>query len=335
MTKTITFDELKPGDIMLFSIPEHSWISSVIGFLTHSKVSHTGMVDYNPAYVLSEIEEGASRYILDPPGVRTLYIRRLKNEPDTTKVVEIAKKYVDENIPYTDANLAFIGLYIITSDFIPDSIAGQFIKSILQIATYEIIKLVNSKFHPDSEVPPMVCSQFAAKCYDDAVLEYGPEYKIHYNEEVKTVATLLTKIIDQLDEDEDKTFTIKSHKHKVLQGISEGIESLEEHCEKLMNHIKGKEDSNKSEKISDEVISEVYQYAKWFLRLFDNKTEYEDDDKEQVTASEVKSVLEELFRFQETFITPEDLLSNTTNLEDMGILTYTQEELDMHDELKN
>ena len=79
-------------------------------------------------------------------------------------------------------------------------------------------------------------------------------------------------------------------------------------------------------KVSDEVITAVYQYGRLLLALFGSKELKE--DMQTVSAKEIQEVLEELLRFQETFVTPEDLLSNTTNLEDMGILTYTKEEID-------
>ena len=115
MEKTITLNELKPGDIILFSVPKNSKISILIGLLTRSKVSHTGMVDFNPGYVLEEIKEGATKSPLPSPG-RTLYIRRLQNEPDTSEIVKIAMKYVDEKLPYPMSNLVLLGLYILAGD---------------------------------------------------------------------------------------------------------------------------------------------------------------------------------------------------------------------------
>ena len=122
----------------------------------------------------------------------------------------------------------------------------------------------------------------------------------------------------------------------------------------------------KHDRISDDVIMSLYNYAKLVLRIFgrgktvanaagsstdtemssetDPQTNAETDIKAEfslqaghksiVYADEIKKVLTELMQFQETFVTPQDLLVNTTNLEDMGILTYTQEELDAYNEDK-
>lgn len=339
MGKTITLNKLKPGDIILFSVPKNSKISILIGLLTKSKVSHTGMVDFNPGYVLEEIKEGATKSPLPFPG-RTLYIRRLENEPDTSDIVKIAMKYVDEKLPYPMSNLVLLGLYILAGDFVPDTLGGDIIKNLLKLATYEIINLINEKTHPDTDVPPMVCSQFAAACYDEAALNIDPKYKIRYTDEVSTVFALLKKIIDQLGEDESKVYSLEPHKSLIKSvedaveksvGISDHKELAEVHSDKLIQHIEAVKNDNmmlsKPSHISDELITSFYHYAKWFLRLFDSKADSSDSESEQVTAGEIKKVLEELLRFQEVFVTPGDLFDHTENLMDMGILTYTDEEL--------
>ena len=57
MAKTITLQELKPGDIVLYSPPpgKDAWESWLICFFTGSPVSHTAMIDSNPGYVIKKI----------------------------------------------------------------------------------------------------------------------------------------------------------------------------------------------------------------------------------------------------------------------------------------
>ena len=384
MADTITLKELKPGDIILFS-PTDELISKLIVFLTHSQVSHTGMSDYNPGYVLNEEGDGALRRFLAAPGERTMYVRRLKNAPDTSKVADIAKEYVDQNIPYPKSNLLFLGIYILAGDFIPNNIAGNLIKSVIKVACYELIKFANElQFHDSKN--PMVCSQFAAACYDQAAMKYGPEYKIHYNEKVGTIPSLLRQIIEQLEGDGDKTYAEEEPaKGHLLLGAAAGTstdpaaldaapeEDVEESLQKLLDCMMEKEQEIKEsenrdqeaplccvgakhDRISDDVIMSFYKYAKLVLQIFgpkkasDTNSETDADlkadnginadtgftleagHKSIVSAEEIKKVLTELMQFQETFVTPQDLLVNTTNLEDMGILTYTQEELDSYRE---
>ena len=371
MADTITLQELKPGDIILFS-PSDELISKIIVLLTHSQVSHTGMSDYNPGYVLNEEGDGALRRFLAAPGERTMYVRRLKNAPDTSKVADIAKAYVDRNIPYPKSNLLFLGIYILAGDFIPNNLAGNLIKSVIKVACYELIKFANElQFHDSKD--PMVCSQFAAACYDQAAMKYGPEYKIHYNEKVGTIPSLIRQIIAQLEGDGEKTFTAENpvpinatsepEKEHLLLGAAAPEHNVEEDLQKLLDCMMEKENQvqatplmsvgAKHDRISDDLIMSLYQYAKLVLRIFGPKKSEADTDtntndgadttseffletghKSIVSAEEIKKVLTELMQFQETFVTPQDLLVNTTNLEDMGILTYTQEELDSYKEDK-
>ena len=58
-----------------------------------------------------------------------------------------------------------------------------------------------------------------------------------------------------------------------------------------------------------------------------SKNEYKDIRKEKVSGEAMLQLFDELLAFQETFITPGNLLSDTTNLLDMGVLEYTEEEL--------
>lgn len=399
MADTITINELKPGDIILFS-PSDEWISKLIVFLTQSKVSHTGLIDRNLAYLINEEGDGTIRKMLPDPGERTIYVRRLKNAPDTSKVVDVAMDYVIQKVPYPKSNLVFLGIYILAGDFIPDTLTGDLIKNLLRLACYELIRLVNEIHYHDAD-RPMVCSQFAAACYDQVALECGPEYKIRYNEKVTTVPTLLRKILDQLEEDAGKQFVVEDPEKKhLLLGAMDHCKEVEECCAQLLEKLvegKAKEGVEKEPegaekelagaeermmvgascgaeeqlavgascgaedqlavgaegrrgKVSDEMIVAIYQYAKLVLKMFGVKTvagvdatgmkavcedAAEGKQSNIVTAEEIKKVLRELLRFQETFVTPQDLLVNTMNLEDLGILTYTKDELIMHKEKEN
>ncbi|MBP5491616.1 MAG: hypothetical protein J6Y08_02105 [Clostridiales bacterium] len=325
MAKTITLQELKPGDLMLLHKPKGSWISVIISVLTCSKVSHTAMVDYNPAFFLEEGQHGASQAkLIDVQENREIYIRRLKNEPDTSKVVDIAREYIKEGHPYPFSNLIFMGLYMLASDFIPDTVEGDLIKEVLKLATYELMRLFNKKQQPGTKLPPMVCSQFAAFCYDEAALEFGPQYKIRYKEGILSEANLLQKILDQLSGNTDKVYPLEKPEHGLLLAIEDSFAAAEGYCEKLVEHIEQKNLLSRPSEVSESVITAMYQYARAFLKVFDDK-DY--PDKDHATADEIKEVLSALLQFQEAFISPGDLLSNTTNLEDMGTLTYTEEEL--------
>ncbi|MCR5829171.1 MAG: hypothetical protein K6F93_02350 [Lachnospiraceae bacterium] len=342
MADTIKLNELKPGDLLLYEADLSDFISRTIAKLTHSAVTHTAMSDYNPAYIIEEGNKFAARILIDPPGSRVIHIRRLKNSPDTSKVDDIAMKYVEAKLPYPDSNLVLLGLNIIVSDFFPDTILGDIIKNILRLITYELIKFFNKIKDPDSDVPPMVCSEFATFCYDEAAVTIGPEYKIHYNEKVNTVSSLIKKIIDQLLSEPEKTFKT-SHLISCVPAdtlsvsSADSSEELKMYCDQLVDHLSETQSENHPEigstnSISDNVIMAIYNFAKWFMKVFagDDAADLSESvgSNAIITADEVRKLLEKFLRFQEAFVTPEDIYSNSTNLDDLGILTYTQKDID-------
>lgn len=331
MAKTITLQELKPGDIVLFSPPpgKDFWESLPICLLTGSPVSHSGMIYSNPGFAIQEIPDGAECLRLPEPGTRTLYIRRLEGEPDTSVINQIGMKYVDQKLPYPMSNLVFLGMYILVSDFMPNTVTGKAIESVLKIATYAIMEFVNKHLHPGTSVPPMVCSQFVAACYDEAANAYGTQYRIHYNDDVSTLSCFIHKLIDQLEEEEaEKAYEIEQLEDDFLSGMALAADAGKTSCENLAKAIQEQQSSNllmASGKVSDSLIAAFYQYGRGILKLFGSKTEY--PDKKQATAAEIESLLKELLQIRDAFITPGDLLSRTTNLLDMGELVYTQEEI--------
>ena len=205
-----------------------------------------------------------------------------------------------------------------------NTLEGGIVQEILKLATYELMRLFNWKQQPDTKFPPMVCSQFAAFCYDQAALNYGPEYKIHYKDSINTEFTLLQKILDQLGGSSDKVYALEAPEEKMLLRAEDMTAAAEEYCGQLIEQMQQKHLLTTPSEVSDSVIAALYQYGREFLKLFAGK-EY--PDKDHATADEIKEVLSGLLQFQEAFITPGDLLSNTENLMDMGELTYTDAEL--------
>lgn len=335
MAKTISLQELKPGDILLFTPPKEKgyWESLIIALLTKTTVSHSGLMSDKPGLVLQEVPTGADELPLPRVGLRKVYVRRLEGEPDTEVVVQIARKYVDEKLPYPMSNLAFLGMYMLATDFTPDTIGGSLFINGLKVASYELMKLINKHKHPGTDTP-MVCSQFAAACYDEAAMQCGPQYKIHYNEKVATFRSLLDRIIDQLEaEEEGKNYSVALEENHPLLGGELDQDEADTHLQNLADHLDQKQKEPQEQvllakpaKISEALIASFYQYGKSILKLFGSEKEY--PDKKEASADEIKSVMEELLKIQETFVTPGDLLSHTTNLMDMGTLTYTQDELD-------
>lgn len=338
MDKTIKLSELKCGDVMLFEAPPEP-LSQLIAKLTHSGVSHAGLSDYNPAYVLNEELDGAVRSPLHTNNDRGIYIRRLTKKdgeeivyPDTKVVADIATKYVEEKLPYGKFNLAILGLYILGYNFAEDSKYRDLIISVIKIAIFEVIKLVDKKFYDDPDIHPMVCSQFAAHCYDEAFKEKGLDYKIRYTEEVTSSENLLKELINYIKEHISDLF--KASLDNCLLAGENDTAGYDDKIKALLSKVEedetkdGKELASVKSFISEEMIRLFYIYGRHILKLSGNKKEYKDITKEDVTKDELLSLFNDLLLFQETFITPEDLLFHTENLEDMGMLVYTPEEIE-------
>ena len=328
MGKKIKLSELKAGDIMLFEAPPE-WLSELIALLTESTVSHAGISDYNPGYVLNEQIEGAVKSPLHPNNERAIYIRRLANGADTGIVADIASEYVQQKLPYGKLNLALLGIYILGYRFSKNSKYEDLIVSAIKLAIYEIIKFADEKYYHGTGVNPMVCSQFAAHCYDEAVKRKGFEYKIHYNENVTSVRNLLVDIIEYIKN--HLTDSLEYNENALLT-VQAGNENLNDDCLKeLVERLQEEDDSSNDgvgeNAVSEELVKLFYIYGRILLKISGNAEEYKDITKEKVSSGELLKLFNDLLAFQETFITPGDLLSNTTNLLDMGILEYTPEEL--------
>ena len=328
MGASIKLSELKSGDIMLFEAPPEK-LSQLISILTNSPVSHAGISDYNHGYVLNEQIDGAVKSPLHPKNERAIYIRRLANGVDTTIVADIATEYVNEQLPYGKLNLALLGIYILGYDFSKDSKLHDLIVSVIKLAIFEIIKIVDKKYYDGKDVTPMVCSQFAAHCYDEAVKRAGFEYKIHYNSNVTSGVNLLKEIIDYIKEHLEDSFEYKEE--QLLAGKNSDAGADDGCIEELLRNLDNRDNVMKDDLgkgiVSEEIIKLFYIYGRAVLKLTGSKNEYKDIRKEKVSGEAMLHLFDELLAFQETFITPGNLLSDTTNLLDMGVLEYTEEEL--------
>ena len=328
MGASIKLSELKSGDIMLFEAPPEK-LSQLISILTNSSVSHAGISDYNHGYVLNEQIDGAVKSPLHPKNERAIYIRRLDNGADTTIVADIATEYVNEQLPYGKLNLALLGIYILGYDFSKDSKLHDLIVSVIKLAIFEIIKIVDKKYYDGKDVTPMVCSQFAAHCYDEAVKRAGFEYKIHYNSNVTSGVNLLKEIIAYIKEHLEDSFEYKEE--QLLAGKNSDAGADDGCIEELLRNLDNRDNVMKDDLgkgfVSEEIIKLFYIYGRAVLKLTGSKNEYKDIRKEKVSGEAMLHLFDELLAFQETFITPGNLLSDTTNLLDMGILEYTEEEL--------
>jgi hypothetical protein len=144
----MNINDIKTGDILLFSPEKGSFISWAITFLTDAPVSHAAMF-YN--------EENQSIIEETPPQVkvslaverfkdREIYVRRLNVKEDLplSPVVKKATGYLNDTEPYDKSGLYMVGLLLIYKKFTPNTFAKKVMVKILKKISASIIKHIQS-----------------------------------------------------------------------------------------------------------------------------------------------------------------------------------------------
>jgi hypothetical protein len=164
--------DLQPGDVLLFSPEEGSFISQAIAWLTGEPVSHAAMAYEPPSLIVEETppevqtNPAADRFV----GRTITVMRRSPPQSSYDPVLEAASGYLNESEPYAEANLYLVGMLLIYRKFTPDSTLQRIIIRILKKVTASIITYYNEHEYPGKL--PMVCSQFVFQCYGDAGANY-------------------------------------------------------------------------------------------------------------------------------------------------------------------
>ena len=169
----MTIDDLRSGDVLLFSPEEGSWISEAIVLLTGANVSHAALA-YRPSATLVEATPPAVREAPAAtrfPG-RTITVRRPDPARPIDPVLDAATKYLDAAEPYPMPDLYLVGMLMLYSRLAPHTIAGRLTLRIFEVLAASVIKYVNDRKYPGKT--PMVCSQFVFQCFQDA----GPDHAL-------------------------------------------------------------------------------------------------------------------------------------------------------------
>lgn len=304
----IKVSELQAGDILLIE-PCDELISKLIAKVTKSPVSHTALSCGKSDDIGSVMEETppvAVRSTVLNRTERTAYVMRLNSNIKCDAVMDIAAKYVLEELPYANAQLPFIALYCLISDFTEGDKLQGLIKRIVRLALGVIVEIQDKHRYEGKNA--MMCSQFAYHCYREA----GKEYKINMNDEV--IYTLINKIIDIISK--EPQIAIESEKYVLDNEYEEDINNqdklLDELCREIDDARKNNVQSNKKKPDVD-FIKVVCQFAKKFVMFYGEGI---DDSKD------MKYYLEKLMEMKEYFISPGDLLNNTQNLVCVGTVDY-------------
>ena len=234
MKTELSINELKKGDVLLFSVLQGDIISSLIGLLTNSDVSHAALYADEEKQTL--LEATGEHPVLENPARerfagRTIHVYRNRALPSLDPVVETGRKYLQQKLPY--GGIYLLGLLLVTSKYCrfrwDRETAGAAI--CLLASTYQALRSLLEGSHPTA-----FCSQFVAKCYEEA----GEPYQLHYKQPVIPLdacagdgeRALLLEALEEIDSGElniDGADPDGYEENFMIQELSENVFDTEKH----------------------------------------------------------------------------------------------------------
>ncbi|MGB8451890.1 MAG: hypothetical protein WCD89_06105 [Anaerocolumna sp.] len=315
--KTIKVNELKQGDILLFSYLQDDWESKLIALLTQSPVSHSAMSYYTNDEIVEETPPDAQvNPIKKRVADRTITVMRFSDtEADLKKVLDVAKKYADLKEPYPMANLIFVGLYILLKRVIISKELQILLLPILKLVIGDLIELVDNKYYPGEH--PMVCSQFIYHCYEEA----GKEYKLIVRD-IPSLKCLLEQVQNYINENKSRLeLKLATDLDSIKAGRQDAMPVTDKLLEALYQELKKTSDienrNNSTDLLGDEFVMAVHEFCSVIYKLYNNEDALLVKNEENILSS---NPIASLLEHKEYFVTPGDLLTNCKNLTNMGTL---------------
>jgi hypothetical protein len=314
-------EELQPGDVLIYSAPEDSWISKAIAFLTGSDVSHAALSYVDAGHTVEQSPPKARvRDARETFQGRTVYVMRHKGMTDLNPVVGAADRYVEVGEPYPMTNLYLLGLILIYQKFTPDTLARRSMVKVLKVATRQVIELINKRRFPGKL--PMVCSQFVFQCFDDA----GGDFRLAIRKGVLLKAALSRKqemsCLERAMIQSSKVKTMPMM-HKTAVRADDGVaESGEEIARQLFEALEGATARKTVEEDSageEELMAAVTDFSH-ALDLATRESAADLAESADLKWASARSGLQLLAHNEALFVTPADLLKNCGDLERIGVI---------------
>lgn len=295
-TQLLKREDLEPGDIILFS-PYDDWESKLIAKMTDSKVTHCAMSYYTDYDIVEELPPHAQvAPIKDRVEERTIYIMRLDPpNPNMIPVLDKAKKYVVDEVPYSKVNLIFVGLYMLIKKEFLSYTEQKLLTKLLKVVTVDLIKLINQEVFGDKQA--FVCSQFVFNCYYTA----GGEYILKLKQ-----SPLGNSILKQIVVS-NSMLQVRNRDLNSIKILTEDVD-VEKILEALYHETNQDEFKHANVEIQNELVNAVHDFSLAYHRAFVG--ELKDNE----------SPIQKMLEFEEIFITPGDLHKNMENLVELGIL---------------
>ena len=310
--ENIELKDLKPGDILIFDGEEGSLISNLIMLFTHSSVTHGALFvqNGNEAALADSGECGIKMHLVQSnPDARGVHVRRLTKEggfgDDYDKivapVVEIARDYARQGLPYPYSDLVLLAMILIYKDVSHVNLKQAVVIKLLQVVAAELKTLIDEKFHDGKHT--MVCSSFVYQCFLDASKD-NPDLKLNIENgdaqatlKAKRSATLFDLYAEHAAEYNYNTKRFADAKGKPV------TESIEE----ILNNLVDKENKDHISLIKSNALSNaIEEFLKVLLKAAG------------VAVDSIEELIENAKKQQALFVTPNDLYCHTTNTEIIG-----------------
>lgn len=308
-------EDLKPGDILLFppnALPE-GWVGQAIVLLTKGTVSHSALYwgEKEGVFMAAHAAPKGIGSVSFPDLVRSepgCFVRRRNEKEDPEPVLKAIDGYTDHENSYPFFNLAVLGLLMLANRFLNKTLRNRIFYDFALLVSAKLMKAVQEYRHPGKS--PMSCSQFVAQCYTDA----GDDYDIKFVKllvqfgELNTTADE-TSLFDLLGRDE--TLEIPETNLDTNQILSMETDVAERFIEWMKNN--DNELAVESAHVDEEDLNKVSRkLLKSLCQVFTG-----------TKPASVKEAIKRLSTNRNYFVTPEDLLSNASNLETIGYIDRT------------
>lgn len=307
--KTLTKEDIRHGDVLLFTPHEGDIIAEAIAFLSNGKVHHAALCYYedvtrNDKCVMeSLISQGLVINYLKDKEARTYpaYVARYNGNASLKPVLDVAKSYFNQKNHYPIPNIVILGALLLTKKLPISTIEAKTIYDFACIIGAFIMDYM--KKH-DGYGSSMICSQFVSQCFSDA-LPYGA-YDLKFDrlvvfDDETTDDISKESLYSYLDCDNEKlgiedlrnTHNEKSDFAKIFTTFKSSVENVE--CNGMRKTIG-------NPKLAALILkTSLDNYCKRFFGC--------------------NFSLGNL-QLRNNFVTPQDLFANTKSLSIVGILPY-------------
>lgn len=293
----MNIEELKVGDVVLFSPAAGSTLSEAIVLLTGAPVSHAAMCyEDNTQIIESTIPRIAVGVAKERFKDRTIHVMRFNKSVDNFQpVMSAATGYLNQEEPYPESTLYVLGGVLLYKKLSPDTIKSRFVLQILKLLAKELIEKINNKKFPGKK--PMVCSQFVFQCFQDA----GSPYTLNIKD-----GNLLK---GALDNGSEKSYSLAelavNHEPKLYQH-HDLLKSNDDDLSQLFEDFK----NNRDRTVAKEDVLDAVHHVLQAHHALANEIAFEDATSHQGM---------QLLKHQDAvFVTPADLLQHCPELNEVG-----------------